>query len=110
MRKLYNSQKTSLVMGLIEEAYSQMKEMPIEFNREDIEKVLFERAIRILEIERKPKTEQNIRGKYYGYLSSIVLDLEKYEFNPDMDYTIKANEEEDQVVITKKAKWTPDIF
>jgi hypothetical protein len=95
-------------MQAIEDAYTQIAELPVEFDRKDIERILFERTLIQLEKEGREKTEDNIRGQYYSFLSSIVMELERYKFRPGEKCIMKPNPRTLGVYVVPLISWTPE--
>ena len=95
-------------MKLIEDAYAQLKELPIEFDRRDIEEILFERTIQQLKKDGREQNEANMRGQYYCFLSSIVMTFERYNFRPGEKCIMKSNPQTLGVYITPVRSWVPE--
>lgn len=97
-------------MTLIEEAYAELEELPLEFKRKDIEKILFERTVRQLEEENQPRTQQNIHGRYYSLLSSMVMKLNNYKFLRGLHYNLDYDRDKANFIVRSRQTWVPDSF
>lgn len=95
-------------MTLIEDAYAQLKELPIEFNRRDIDSILFERAMRQLEDEKAKINQRTIHGRYYALLSATVMKLEAQDYKRGWQYSIVSNDEKANLFLRTRRTWVPE--
>lgn len=95
-------------MTLVDEAYAEIAELPLEFDRQDIEGILFERAMKQLENEKQEINQRTIKGRYYSLLSHLILSLNNYNFRKDRSYKLTPVRERCAVGISSVQKWTPD--
>ena len=97
-------------MTLIEDAYLQLKELPIEFERRDIDKILFERAMRQLEDEEALINQTTIHGRFYALLSATVMKLEDHDYPKGLHYTLDYNKEKATFILRNRETWVPEDF
>lgn len=94
-------------MKSIEYAYAQLAELPIEFNRKDVEEILFERSVLQLKKEGREKTEANLRGQYYSLLVALVLDLDAHKYHRGINYYLDKNDKRKTLILKERPTWTP---
>ena len=91
-------------MTLIDDAYVQLEEMDIEFNRTELEGFLFEKVLKEFKVEKKDLSESKLRGRSYAILSSYVMSLERHDFKDNCNYFIDYASNGTQIILRQRGR------